>query len=116
MFKITDNLIELTRGDKATIELTIEDYTFQEGDEILFKVYNKKALDKEPLLVNTTIATEGAESVDIVLTSEETKIGQLSNKPIEYWYEIELNGNTTIIGYDDKGAKRLRLYPEGVDD
>ena len=43
------------------------------------------------------------------------KIGEMANKPIEFWYEIELNGDSTIIGYDEEGAKRLILYPEGAD-
>lgn len=39
----------------------------------------------------------------------------MASKPIEYWYEIELNGDSTIIGYDNDGAKKLILYPEGAD-
>ena len=35
------------------------------------------------------------------------------NKPVEYWYEIELNNEHTVIGYDDNGAKIFMLFPEG---
>ena len=43
MFKIEDDVIHITRGDKATIEFSIENYTFKEGDIVLFRVYNKNA-------------------------------------------------------------------------
>jgi hypothetical protein len=37
------------------------------------------------------------------------------NKPIEYWYEIQLNYYQTIVGYDESGPKLFMLYPEGED-
>ena len=64
-------------------------------------------------------ATAGAEKVDILLTGEEMKIGELISKPKDYWYEIELNPLTnpqTIVGYDEDGAKVFRLFPEGGDE
>ena len=63
-----------------------------------------------------TNLVDNKESVEIELTSDETRIGDYINKPVTYWYEIELNPNnnsTTIIGYDDDGPKQFKLYPEG---
>ena len=57
--------------------------------------------------------TEDTNIVDISLSSSDTTIGEMSNKPIEYWYEIQLNREQTIIGYDDNGPKLFMLYPEG---
>jgi hypothetical protein len=37
---------------------------------------------------------------------------------VDYWYEVELNPDEdcqTIVGYDEDGAKVLRLFPEGAD-
>ena len=34
---------------------------------------------------------------------------------VEYWYEIELNDEETVIGFDKDGAKVLNLYPKGVE-
>ena len=116
MFKIEENTISLTRGDKATITLAIEDYQFKVGDKIEFRAYNKKALDKAPVMKKIIEITEDSESIDIPLTSEETAIGEPLNKEIIYWYEIELNDEQTIIGYDEDGAKELILYPEGVEE
>ena len=116
MFKIENDEIHLTRGDKCVIGISIADYTFKKDDYVLLKVYKKKELDKEPVLKKKVIASTEAEELEIRLTSQETKIGELSNKNQEFWYEIELNGEQTVIGYDEKGAKKLILYPEGADD
>ena len=120
MFKINGTNILLTRGDKCTIKLKVtpkenEEFIFNQGDIISFSVYNKKGLDSEPLLSKEIIINESTNIVDISLNSDDTKIGELSNKPIDYWYEIQLNYNQTIIGYDNIGPKILTLYPEGIE-
>lgn len=114
VFEVSNNTIYITRGDKGTINLSIDDYIFKVGDVIKFSVYNKKALDKEAVLNKIVNVTKESDNIDIELTSEETKIGEIINKEVEYWYEIELNNNQTILGYDSDGAKILILYPEGV--
>ena len=115
MFRITNNKIELTRGDKAIITLRVSNYTFKVGDTISFRVYNKGALEKEPLITEIVNVNEESESVSIVLSNITTKIGEMGNKPVTYWYEISLNNETTVLGFDDKGGKELILYPEGKD-
>ena len=65
-----------------------------------------------------TEVTEETTTVNISLESDDTKIGNLVNKPTKYWYEIELNPDTTpqtIVGYDLDGEKIFMLYPEGDD-
>ena len=37
----------------------------------------------------------------------------MDNKATEFWYEVELNDNDTILGYDKQGPKRMIVYPEG---
>lgn len=115
MFKIDSdtNTIYLTRGDSANLTLKIADYIFVPGDKIEFRVYNKKGMNELPLIDEIVDVEEECESIDIQLTSEMTKIGEIANKPITYWYEIELNDDATVIGYDENGAKELILYPEG---
>jgi hypothetical protein len=88
-------------------------YTFNDGDKIVFSVYNTNKMSEGAVLLKE-ISVEGSQqSVEIVCTKEETKIGDLINKPVEYWYEIELNNEHTVIGYDEDGAKILMLFPEG---
>lgn len=116
MFKISGTNILITRGDKGTINFEIENYIFKEGDIIDFKIYKEKQLTAKPILQKKIIIEKEAELVQINLSSEDTKLGVAVNKPVDYWYEIVLNNNQTILGYDDRGAKKITLYPEEADD
>lgn len=122
MFKINDDLsIYVTRGDAVSITLNAQDkgenYTFRPDDLVRFKVFEKKAC--HCVVLQKDVRVESAtEDVDIALTAEDTKIGEEISKPVDYWYEVELNPESqpqTIIGYDEDGAKVFRLYPEGGD-
>jgi hypothetical protein len=116
-----DKSIYVTRGDIVFFTVTAEDngvpYQFQAGDVIRMKIYGKKdaasvSLDKD------FHVTEASNEVEVYLTGDETKIGDVISKPTDYWYEIELNPDTdpqTIIGYDEDGAKVFKLFPEGND-
>ena len=55
-------------------------------------------------------------TIDIVLTSDETKTicPAFDTGYKTFWYEIEYNGSITLIGYDDNGAKLLVIYPEAI--
>lgn len=118
MQKMIGTTINVNRGDELNLNLTLdldsgEPYTFEEGDKIVFSIYKKGDMSGNAVLVKEIDATPNETSIDISLTSQETKIGEMINKPVEYWYEIELNGRYTVIGYDDKGAKIFKLFPEG---
>lgn len=123
MFKINeDKSIYLTRGDIANIVVSAKvqdgtDYTFQKGDVVRIKVFKRKDCEEVFMQKDVTVEAE-ATQVDIYLSKEDTKFGEVINKPTNYWYEIELNPNTqpqTIIGYDEDGEKLFVLYPEGSD-
>lgn len=124
MFVIDSNkTIHLTRGDIATISISATDatdssssYTFKQGDIVRLMVFKKKFCDAIMLSKIVEIDFD-TEVVDIKLTTNDTKTFEIINKPTDYWYEIELNPDTTpqtIIGYDEDGPKIFRLYPEGV--
>lgn len=118
MQKIDGTTIKLNRGDVLELVLSLKvdgttTYTFQAGDKIVFSIYNKGKLNEDAVLLKEVDATGGSQTVTISLTNEETKLGELLNKPVTYWYEIELNNEYTVLGYDDAGAKELILYPEG---
>ena len=116
MFKIEDDIIKITRANRAIIDFSLSDYTFKTGDIVEFKIYGKSGLDKPPLKTKQVIVTNDCSSLDIELTKEDTDIGIPENKVVDYWYELELNGDQTVIGYDDnKGPKILKLYPKGVE-
>lgn len=122
MFTINDdNSIYATRGDIVFFSVSAEDdgvaYKFQAGDVVRIKVYGKK--DAETVVLQKDFpVNEETETVEIFLTEEDTKIGNVISKPVDYWYEVELNPfdyPQTIIGYDEDGAKVFKLFPEGDD-
>jgi hypothetical protein len=116
-----DNSIYVTRGDAGTISVSAKvdgaNYVFRAGDVVRFKVTQKKACENVVLQKDFPITVD-TEIVDIYLSEKDTKIGDVISKPVDYWYEVELNPFTnpqTIIGYDDDGAKIFKLHPEGRD-
>ena len=117
-----DNSIYLTRGDIASIQITAlnssgEEYPFKNGDIVRFSIFEKGRYDNVVLRRDVEVTTE-TKFVNINLSGNDTKIGELINKPKQYWYEVELNPDTapqTIIGYDNNGPKILTLFPEGVE-
>lgn len=126
MFTINDDMsIYLTRGDTVIFQIMAaaeseeneESYVFQPGDVVRIKVTEKKDCDVVVLQKDFPVV-EATETVDILLTEDETKIGDVISKPTDFWYEIELNPFTnpqTILGYDEEGPKILKLFPEGKD-
>ena len=116
-----DKSIYLTRGDMASLKVSAEDdsgnHVFQIGDVLRLQVMEKKAAENVVLRKEVTVKAQ-TEEVEIVLTGADTTFGEVISKPVDYWYEIELNPDTmpqTIVGYDEDGAKLFRLYPEGAE-
>ena len=122
MFQVNDDLsIYVTRGDMVFLRITAdkdgEPYTFQPGELVRFKVFAKKDCE-DVVLEKDFPVTAVTQGVDIILTGDDTKIGDVISKPRDLWYEAELNpldNPMTIIGYDEDGAKVFKLFPEGAD-
>lgn len=118
MFSVDNDMtISITRGDVATIPVSAVGEAFKLGDIIRIKVFEKKNCANVIFQKDFGVAEE-TENFELVLTRNETKIGETINKPKTYWYEIELNPDTnpnTIVGYDEDGPKLFVLYPEGED-
>ncbi len=122
MFKIYDDLsIHATRGDMVSFTVTAEEngesYVFQPGDVLRLKVFEKKNC-ANVVLQKEFAVMQASQSVAVELTGRDTKIGGVISRPVDYWYEIELNPFTqprTIVGYDCGGPKIFRLLPEGKD-
>ena len=115
MYRIIDKDIYLNRGDAITIIIANNSDTFKVNDIIKFYVCEQGNFSKVLLSKPITVAEETTE-VEIHLDSEETRIGPpLINGTRVYWYEIELNGDTTLVGYDNNGPKLFTLWPEAVE-
>lgn len=123
MFTISqgpDKTISITRGDVANIAVTAQyedgsPYTFLVGDVVRLNVFKKKDCTSIVLTKDVNVSEETQVTI-VRLDKDDTKIGEVISKPVDYWYEVELNPDTepqTIIGYDDVGEKIFRLYPEG---
>lgn len=122
MFVLNDDLsIYATRGDIVFFTVTAEDdgvpHVFKAGDVVRIKIYGKKNANELVLQKDFPIVND-SEIVEIYLSKEDTKIGEVISKPKDYWYEVVVNDDTkpqTIIGYDEDGAKVFKLFPEGKD-
>lgn len=118
-----DYNIELTRGDVLPLNITATnkdgtDYEFKTDDVIRFKIIEKDKCNCV-IVQKDVIVKQPTTMVQLDLTKDDTKIGKLINKPVDYWYEVELNPDTnpqTIIGYTkESGGKLFTLLPEGGD-
>lgn len=124
MIEIKGKNIEIVRGNYLPLTVKTKnadgtDYLFQPGDVLRFKVFERKNVDNVFLEKDFEIS-EASTEVLIELTADEMKIGELIDKPKDYWYEIELHPDTpktqTIVGYEkEEGPAILTLLPEGGD-
>ena len=107
---LSDKTICLTRGDVANIivSASLQDgglYTFKAGDILRFRVFKKRDCACVVLQKDVVVDDE-TDSVAVNLTKDETTIDEIINRPVDYWYEVEVNPDTepqTIIGYDEDG-------------
>lgn len=87
------------------------------NDVISFVVYEKKGYTKKEILrKDYTLRKIGyrkeTTTPELPLEEIETKKFPLTNKPVTYWYDIVINNKYTVIGYDEKGPKKIVVYPE----
>ena len=124
MFMIDEDgtTLKVTRGQSGSITfgaLTPENepYTFVTGDVVRLNV-TKEGKENMVVMSVDTIVEENTQEVTISITSFDSKIGNVINKPTDYWYDIELNPDSSIaqmlLGYDDDGPKIFKLYPESI--
>lgn len=115
MFEVENYVIHISRATKGAIEFGVPEREFNVGDTIELRIYEKNGLDKLPVKTIEKIVMEAGPTMEIQLTCEDTNIGEPCNKVVDYWYEIELNDDITVIGFDRDGPKILKLYPKGVE-
>lgn len=107
-------VITVNRGDRGTIELINRKGNFQVGDKIKFSIVEEKNYNNLVFQKTFTVIEESP-SFFLTLTKQDTKIGEIISDKVTYWYEIEYNGDTTLIGFDKKKAKKFILFPEAPD-
>lgn len=135
MIKIDDDqrTIRITRGDctnsdynRLAFYFPIWDfeneeetrYHFVGSDIITLMIFREKGYTKPSMEKNWTI-TElgyplGTDTPELILDKTITEAFELSNKKQTFYYQIILNGDTTIIGPDEDGDPKIIVYPGGM--
>ncbi len=67
MFKVDEDKkeIHITRGDKCAITLTLTNGSFDAGDTIKFRAYERKKLNELPVISKEFNITEDCDTFDI---------------------------------------------------
>lgn len=113
MYRIINKNIYVNRGDALTLHLVNRTGDFKAGDWLTLSICEENNLENT-LLTKRIDLSEASDVADISITSQETKslCEPFKSRYKMFWYEIELNDNTTLIGYDMDGPKLFVLYPE----
>lgn len=114
MFRVRNKNIYLNRGDAITLRIVNNEGQFYSGDVIKFSLCNKGDYT-DVIFSKKFVVAETSNFTEINLSASETRIGDpIKDGSVVYWYEIELNDETVLVGYDDDGAKKFVLYPEAT--
>ena len=123
MFKIDKDgtTLLVTRGDKGSIKVKkrISEGVYEpfyKDDVVSFSLKNNFG-DSEPVLRKKVTVPEKTDTVTFEFSKDDTTIGDLISSPVRYQYDIAVNDDLTILGYDDQtGPKYFKLFPEGSND
>ena len=113
MKKDAKNTITHNRGDKGAIRLINKNGTFKKGDKFTFSIV-KKGNYADVVFQKIFVVTEDCDIFYLSFTNEEMRIGDVISTRVTYYYEIDLNNDTTILGHDKDGDKLFILYPEAA--
>ena len=120
MIKLEDKTLYITRGDSTNehnkLVFNWNDYEYQESDIITLIIFEKKGYPKNEVLkkeynASDLIYDSTNHSIELELTTDDTLKFPLKNKKQTFWFDIYLNDNTTMLGFDEDGAKKCIVYP-----
>ena len=106
--------ITVNRGDRGTIILNNTLGDFKVGDKIKFSVVEKGNYNNV-VFQKRFVVTQDGPSFPLTFTKQDMTIGPIISKDVTYWYEIEYNGEHTLLGFDKKKGKKFILFPEAPD-
>ena len=113
MKKDAKNTITHNRGDKGAIRLINKNGTFKKRDRLTFSIVKKGNYD-DVVFQKLFIVTEECDAFYLTFTNEEMRFSDVISVRTTYYYEIDMNDDTTIIGHDKDGDKLFILYPEAA--
>lgn len=117
MFKIQNKTIHISRTESGILKVKRTNGSISEiGDANSLRIYEVDSLDEGYLvdIPGEYNSTDDTIDFNLGLFTVSYEDIELSNEPIEYWYELRIN-DKIIIGYDESKAKTLILYPAGKD-
>ena len=82
MFYLEGNEINITRGDTALIDFTLDNHEFVDGDVVYFSV--KRSAKDTSYIINKEITNFNGNTATIELLSDDTRIPKG-----KYWYDIQ---------------------------
>ena len=82
MFYLEGNEINITRGDTALIDFTLDNHEFVDGDVVYFSV--KRSPKDNNYIINKEITNFNGNTATIELLSDDTRIPKG-----KYWYDIQ---------------------------
>ena len=82
MFYLEGNEINITRGDTALIDFTLDNHEFVDGDAVYFSV--KRSTKDTSYIINKEITNFNGNTATIELLSDDTRIPKG-----KYWYDIQ---------------------------
>ena len=107
------NNLTHTRGDKGSIKLSNIKGTFKKGDTFKFSIVKKGNYD-DVVFRKEFKVLEDCNEFYLTFSNDEMRFCEPINKEKEFYYEIDMNDDTTLIGYDENKDKKFILYPEAV--
>jgi hypothetical protein len=111
-----DYHLKINRGNTLRFDYSIlggeTPYIFTEDDVIVFSIYKAFELENDPVLSVEFKPEPDTTEITIEVPKDKMKFSPMSSMEQDYWYEITLNGETTL-GFDSNGAKIITIYPEG---
>lgn len=116
MYLIENNKIKVSRGDAFTTTFDIEGYTFKEDDVLKLAVFEQGSTFEDALVTITGDIDLENNRTNFSFEEDDTLFSDPISEPETYSFEIKLNGDQTVLGYDDDGAKEFILYPAEVGD
>ena len=110
--------LHLTRGDRCSFKVYAREVKSQQlcyfpaGCYVTFAIVPRAGYTDGAVLRKTVDVLADTTEVEFNLDENDTKIGDMIDKKVKYWYNVVVNDDVTIIGSDEDGEKVIFIYPE----
>lgn len=115
MFKIQNKTIYISRTESGILKVKRKSGSISDlqNSVNVLRIYEVESLDENYKAEINGEYNSVDDTIDFKLGQfTNNKEIELSNEPIEYWYELRID-DKIILGYDENKAKILILYPAG---